>query len=306
MKCLIAVDGSPGSLQAVRMAGMLLDSERDEVVLYSSPPAVRLRSDTLVDPLVLDRARRALADSVFAQSAEQLPALLTGRLEKIVGEHAAGVGILAAAADRHADLIVLGARGHGLVKSLLLGSTSLHVAAHASVPVLIVRGNVPRTGDGVRALLACTCAAAGRTHIPILRQIHWPEGSQGRAMVVVETPFGGEVPGWLQAAAHSPEAEQLAHEWVVEHERELAAQHAALDGLCRDLPAPFHGTESVVVEGHPAERIIATADATMSDLIVIGTHPQSSIALALLGSTAFKVLTHAHCSVLLLPDAAKA
>jgi len=48
-------------------------------------------------------------------------------------------------ADRNAmDMIVLGMRGHGLVKSLLLGSTTDRVTRHAPCPVLTV-SNQPRS-----------------------------------------------------------------------------------------------------------------------------------------------------------------
>jgi nucleotide-binding universal stress UspA family protein len=47
--------------------------------------------------------------------------------------------IVSVARERHADLIVMGARGHGPLDSLMFGSTSQHVVRHASAPVLTVR-----------------------------------------------------------------------------------------------------------------------------------------------------------------------
>ena len=41
--------------------------------------------------------------------------------------------------SRHADLLVVGSRGHGELASLLLGSTSMQCAHHARCPVAIVR-----------------------------------------------------------------------------------------------------------------------------------------------------------------------
>jgi nucleotide-binding universal stress UspA family protein len=47
--------------------------------------------------------------------------------------------ILQAAEELHADLIVMGSRGWGQLKAMLLGSVSEHVLHHATCPVLIAR-----------------------------------------------------------------------------------------------------------------------------------------------------------------------
>jgi len=47
--------------------------------------------------------------------------------------------ILAVADEQHADLIVLGSRGLGSFKGLMMGSVSQRCAAHAKCPVVITR-----------------------------------------------------------------------------------------------------------------------------------------------------------------------
>ena len=48
--------------------------------------------------------------------------------------------ILQRAGEDHADLIVMGASGHGVIDRLAFGSTTHHVIRSATCPVLIVRG----------------------------------------------------------------------------------------------------------------------------------------------------------------------
>jgi nucleotide-binding universal stress UspA family protein len=61
-------------------------------------------------------------------------------VETIVLDGKAHRQILAAAADRHADLIVMGVSGHGAVDRWVFGSNTSSVIRGAQCPVLTVRG----------------------------------------------------------------------------------------------------------------------------------------------------------------------
>lgn len=56
--------------------------------------------------------------------------------EVVVEGHAAPALI---AASEHADLLVVGSRGHGAFAGMLLGSVSQHCVTNAACPVVVVR-----------------------------------------------------------------------------------------------------------------------------------------------------------------------
>lgn len=58
--------------------------------------------------------------------------------------------------------------------------------------------------------------------------------------------------------------------------------------------------QTQVLEGPPAEAILAVAEARKNDLIIMGTRGLGKIAGLLIGSQSQKVVTHANCPVLLV------
>lgn len=59
--------------------------------------------------------------------------------------------------------------------------------------------------------------------------------------------------------------------------------------------------ETAMLVGRPDAEIVARANATGAELIVMGTHGRSGLAHALLGSVAERVVQHSHCPVLIVP-----
>ena len=60
--------------------------------------------------------------------------------------------------------------------------------------------------------------------------------------------------------------------------------------------------ESSVLVGRADTQIVEHADETHSDLIILATHGRSGLGHVLMGSVAEKVVQHAHCPVLTIPD----
>jgi nucleotide-binding universal stress UspA family protein len=139
---LVAIDDSDGSRaaidQAVELAGPL-GAHITFASVRKSPPALlgspyyecRLARDLGVARVTMNRALEHARKSGVEARGEIL-------------EGSAVDEILSFADNCHADLIVMGSRGHGALAGALLGSVSSAVAQHANVPVLVTKQTPPR------------------------------------------------------------------------------------------------------------------------------------------------------------------
>jgi nucleotide-binding universal stress UspA family protein len=147
----VAVDGSEHARAALRFvcglplpAGTLL-----HLVSVIEPLRYPSTAPSVIAPQLVaalrdyEEERRRELEQVLAAAAAEAPSAVTTSTTTLVG--APALSILAEADKRGTDLVVVGARGLGAVKRLLLGSVSESVLRHAACPVLVVR---PRAADG--------------------------------------------------------------------------------------------------------------------------------------------------------------
>lgn len=300
MKVLVGVDGSQGGFGAVAFAGRLFTPQRDEVVLYFTPPDVTAGE---VSPELRERARQAVAQAVFDEARSKLPEALRANVTTVVGTRPARQGLLLCAEDVRADLLVVGARGLGPISKLLLGSVSRAVVGAARIPVLVVRPREAESQrDKFRVLWACDGSDVSQQAGRLMSQIGWPSNTEGRVISVIESMTAGTIPAWLEKKARDADSEAMAQAWVSEHEAERKQQRDLLVGYCQGLPPAFRQTEPIVAEGHAAEEILRAAHEQAIDLVVLGAHGKGTLERILIGSTSEKVLGHATCSVLIVRE----
>jgi len=138
MTVVVGVDGSEGSHRALRWAAAEAAVRGDalELVHVWDPPQSYAPVDMEVyapDPEPIRGASQQLLDDLVATARELAPGIeVRGSLVPGPPAHA----LLESA--RTADLLVVGSRGLGGFKSLLLGSVSQQVTHHAPCPVVIV------------------------------------------------------------------------------------------------------------------------------------------------------------------------
>ncbi|RDI96050.1 universal stress protein [Meiothermus sp. QL-1] len=133
---LLAFDGSTHAQKAATLAADLARRYGARLlVLHAFDPV----PDYLGEPFLQQAiARRTeAAERVAAEARVLLEGLSDLEIEILEGPPAEA--ILRAAEVRQPDLIVMGTRGLGQLKGLLLGSQSQKVLAHAPCPVLLVR-----------------------------------------------------------------------------------------------------------------------------------------------------------------------
>jgi nucleotide-binding universal stress UspA family protein len=293
MKVLVAVDGSPSSLDAVSLVGRLVNPTTDEVAIFFSPLEVEKklagRSETLVE---------GAAAAVIEEAAKRLPPTMAKKAEPITSSKPPAVGILTAAETWKADLIIVGARGMSSVERLLLGSVSRAVLHGAHLPVLVVRA---APAENAMSVLACHHEASAAAVAAIVGKLHWPAVTKGRVIAVAESLLAGPLPTWLENRVRDPDTAAIAKAWEQEHAEEVSRLTQRLDAFQKSLPPAFHGSKPIVLEGNPGDRIIATAKSDHDDLIVLGRTPTDALTRWLLGSTSEAVLMHAHTNVLLVP-----
>jgi nucleotide-binding universal stress UspA family protein len=288
MRVLIAVDGSEGSFEATSQVGSLLRPDHDQVTFFCHPAQVQVHSRNLPKELV-SGARNSLAEAVVNQAKARLPAAFSDKTAVIVGHQDARHGILLAARQSGAELIVLGARGLGPFKRLLLGSVSRTVVHASEIPIWVARPRVA-SSDAQKVLLASESVEAAKRATDLFT-----------VLTVIYSLFAGRVPDWLQQQAHSPDVEELVRVWVQEHDEELRSNQERLGDFVSSLAAPLNTAKPVVLEGDSAESILTTAAQQHSNLIVIGTRQKWSPSASIFGSVSEAVLNHAQCSVLVVP-----
>ncbi len=303
MKVLIGVDGSEHGYAAVAMVGLLLDPDRDQVAFVCSPPKLNLKRASDVQSAIRDRAREALLQGIFDEAVARTPLGLRGNAARIALDDAPADAILSAADKEQADLIAVGARGLGKLKSLLLGSVSRAVVHGAKVPTLVVRGWSPTdAADALKILVASEPAGCMPAVEELLGKLHWPPGAEGRIVTVIESMLAGDIPPWLAAQIQSAETQQLTKAWDEEHAAARRQAEEAMRELRRRLPAAFQASEPMVCEGPAGDRIVETAEGEQVDLIVIGAHRRGRVERLLVGGAGQRVLDNAPCSVLVVRE----
>jgi nucleotide-binding universal stress UspA family protein len=141
---LVAVDGSPDAEQALTEAIDLADSEHSSLTLITAvtrlPPTIFFAGGEAVGLLLEDAHTEA--EAILRRARERVPAGMP--VTTVLTEQPIRSALTRQIVDGAHDLVVMGSRGRGAVRSALLGSVSHYVLHHSPVPVLIVHADLPK------------------------------------------------------------------------------------------------------------------------------------------------------------------
>jgi nucleotide-binding universal stress UspA family protein len=136
---LVAIDGSPDADEALRQAIDLAESQHARLTIFSAvatPPAVTyvgVSGNVLAD---LTRDAETDAEKTMRAAVELVPGDVS--VSTVLSHDPVRPGLLHQIEAGHHDLLVMGSRGRGAIRSALLGSVSHYALHHSPIPVLIV------------------------------------------------------------------------------------------------------------------------------------------------------------------------
>jgi nucleotide-binding universal stress UspA family protein len=196
-------------------------------------------------------------------------------------------GILAAATRFRADVIVVGWRGHGAVRRLLMGSVSRGVVRDATCAVLVVRRS-----QQVRTLVVGVDGSpSAKRALAFVARLLPPRGGRVTlvsAVQLVTPPSRGRIPG----------AAGLAHEVKRQNTIRVRAATKALNRAAAGLKRKGWHTRTMLVRGEPLRDLLGAVTASRAHLLVVGARGASGVRYLLLGSVAEGALNLSPVSVL--------
>jgi nucleotide-binding universal stress UspA family protein len=285
MHVLLAVDGSDFSYEAVQALAPL--ARADNVLLLHVMDVPRPMYPSVIPEVARDihdtieRGMREDGERLLNRVASLLP-LNAGPVVKRLEIGKPTAVILEVAEQEETDLIVMGARGVGLVRELALGSVSHRVASHASCPVLIV-------GSPMRAIrnvvLAVEQQEDAETAIAYLNQRPFKNPCDVTVFTVMPYaspvwPVGAMIPLSLQ--------------------KDMMAQATEfVTGVSARLAASGYRAKGEAALGMPAGEILQEASKRQADLIIVGSR-HAGVSRLVLGSVSHTVLHRAPCAVLVI------
>jgi nucleotide-binding universal stress UspA family protein len=289
-RIVVGVDGSPGSRAALVWALDAAAATGDSVQVVATFPV----EFYWADPNLMDERR---IEAVRADTGARVRALVDEAMadRRTTGDVPVDVVVAAGRAAEqlvrsaeHADLLVVGSRGRGAVRSTVLGSVALHCVTHARGAVVVVH---PRAAAPLRPPRVVVGLDGSDSSGSVL------------ARALLETArIGGEltVVAAYSAATHWSDAYEALVPPVAELREDVRqrADRLVADALAALPPDGAPAVQVLPVEGAPGEVLVRQAEG--AELLVVGGRGHGALRGVLLGSVALNCVIHGPCPVMVV------
>jgi nucleotide-binding universal stress UspA family protein len=282
---LIGVDGSEDSRTALRWAAVVADALK---LPLRALWAWQYPTDALLSVGNIELPSPARSDELIETQLSHL-------VEEVLEDKAADVTLevgrgpaaaaLLGAAEHGPAMVVVGSRGLGGFKGLLLGSVSRQLAEHAPCPVTIVRHTAPVPPVRLETIVAGT------------------DGSEDAARGLRYAADVAAKAGAELVVAHATGPGDVVHPWGVQPQVDLDVRRERVEEWCAPLRATGVDYEVVLVEGDARTALLDLARDRSADLLVIGSRGHGPVGRLLLGSVATSLAQHSELPVTIVPAA---
>jgi nucleotide-binding universal stress UspA family protein len=286
---VVGVDGSPH-------AALALDWAADEASRRGAPllvieafspdfPAVRSAGPGEPPTPQPSSALRTAAEAgcaAAAARAREAHADLDVTAMAVAGDP----GTVLVEASTTALLVVLGARGLGTIRGLLMGSVSAYVTPRSHCPVVVLREKASHSLDGLRVVVGL---AGDVSSAAALRFGFEFAAAHDLGLTVVHT--------WDLDFDDTAAAVAVSVDWQQADEQERTVVAEVLAGYAGEFPTV--DVRRDVVRGHPVAELVRQSE--NAALLVLGTRGRRGVKSLVLGSVTHGVLHGAHCPVAVVP-----
>jgi nucleotide-binding universal stress UspA family protein len=270
---VVGLDGSAASLDALSWAGAIATRTNAKLVaVYAGLPGKSIVATGLYAGLA-DKASRKISDWAAQRTLGVTPI-------PVVVDEDPRTGLVAAATERSADLLVIGARGTSSHAGVSLGGVAQYLSQHPTLPLAIVPAGAPS------------------------RIRHVVVGVDGSTGSLAAVRFCAGLARALQVGVTALLAQESFAEWVPADDLRGWQHHAEKQVL--DWVRPITDADmpvEVVVDHdvHPVAALIRALEAHPDAIAIVGTRGRGGFAGLRLGRVPLQLLHHTQVPVIIVP-----
>lgn len=282
---VVGVDGSDSSTHALAWAAEQAVAEHRSLTLVHAVHAITpaYLNASMVTPHEAMAQLQAAGEKLLDEARETVTSKAPSQVIHEIFEFGDPRDLLLRMSD-DAAMVVIGSRGLGTLRRLLLGSVGVALVRHAHCPVVVHRpshAGVVRNGILVGA-------DSSEESLPVLEFAYRQASLRDLPLTVLYCHWDMQA-GTMGAYADPADA--------TGREAQRAALSESVAGLAEKYPDVRARLE--LAEGRPQDVLVRLGE--RMNLVVVGAHQAGRAAQMVFGSVSRVVVEHAHCPVAVVP-----